>query len=266
MAFSARQAPRPSHQQPNNPPAPRNPKKDQPRTGTCNWCKREGHWESDCQKKESQAQAQQGTDKSNNRRADKQKNKVGNGNSTVAGAPKSWVAKLEADSNVEEAKSTHGHPVSGDWWEFDSGASRVFHGNLAAFSNYKAFDMPMTIGLTGEEAITKALGSRTLAIRFIPPNSPPIVFHISNAYHTPGMMNLISISHLDNLGRKIQFHSKHIHIWNGDELELSVPRVGTYKCRGEVIMLEQANAVKVSHTSWHRRCAHLGHSSLQELA
>lgn len=166
----------------------------------------------------------------NMRHAEKNKNKVGKGD-PAANDPKTWVAKLLVDSNPEEAKSTHDHPISGDWWEFDLGTTRGFHGDIAAFSDYKPFDAPIPISLAGNGATTNVLGTGALTIQFLPPNSPPVTFRISNAYHTPGIMNLISIGHLDNLGPRIQFFSKGIDIWNSDELGLSIPHEGnTCRC------------------------------------
>ncbi|KAG8927190.1 hypothetical protein FRC01_007869, partial [Tulasnella sp. 417] len=263
-AFAARPAGRPPQSRHDK----RRPPKDKDKTGTCNFCKREGHWESDCnRKKEFQAQAQQGAEKSNQRRAEKIKAKSTRTDENTPYDKRSWIAKLSEDEPKEEARSTHDHPTTGEWWEFDSGASRVFHGDIAAFSNYKAFDKPIPIGLATNGASTNALGTGTLTINFFPPKSAPTTFTITNAYHAPGIMNLISIAHLDDLGRKIQFHSKRIDIWDGDLLELSVPRTGnSYQCRGEVVFPEKGHATKLSRDTWHRRCGHLGHTSLLELA
>ncbi|KAG8926805.1 hypothetical protein FRC01_008347 [Tulasnella sp. 417] len=263
VAFAARPGGRP--------PQPRQDKRKQnkDKTGTCNFCKREGHWESDCnKKKEYQLQAQQGADKSNQRRSEKLKAKSTKGDENAAPFDKrSWIAKLSKDDPSEEAKITHERPTAGEWWEFDSGASRVFHGDIAAFSDYKAFEKPIPIGLAADGASMNALGTGTLTIRFLPPNSPPIDFTITKAYHAPGIMNLISIAHLDDLGRRIQFHSKQIDIWDGDVLELSVPRNGnSYSCCGEIIFPEKGHATKISRVTWHRRCGHLGHTSILELA
>lgn len=259
------------------PPRPRNkgqpnknkdkPPSSQDKTGTCNWCRREGHWEADCNKKrEMHAQAQQGADKSNQRR-NKNKNKNGNGKDTDASA---WVAKIAEDDQGEQAKSTNGSDADGNWWEFDSGASRVFHGDLSAFANYKPFDTPIPIGLATSGSSASALGSGDITIRFSPTNSPSVKFTITGVYYAPGMMSLISIRHLDDLGRRAEFSGQRLKIWKDDKLELSIPRIGnSYKCRGLVVPPENpetVHAAKTSQTLWHRRWGHLGHSSLLEMS
>lgn len=81
-------------------------------------------------------------------------------------------------------------------------------------------------------------------------------------YYAPGMMNLISISHLDNLGHRIEFHESCIDIWDGKTLELSVPQTrNAYRVRGEVVLPESARAAKLPQTSWHLRCGHIGNSA-----
>lgn len=242
-------------------------RKDQDKTGTCNWCKREGHWEKECKKKKAaQAQDQQGADKSNLRRQDK--NKGGGGKGDKTSPDSSWVAKIVDEKETEEeAKATRDTTANSEWWEFDSGATRVFYGNLEAFSDYKPFDKPIVIGLATSGASTQALGSGSLNILFHPPNASSSLIHITKAYYAPGMMNLVSISHLDDLGKRVQFFDKQINIWHGEKLELSVPRVGnSYKCRGDVVLPEKASAAKLSQDSWHRRWAHIGHSTLEEIA
>ncbi|KAG8938022.1 hypothetical protein FRC00_001925 [Tulasnella sp. 408] len=181
-----------------------------------------------------QAQVQQGEEKSNQKHAEK--NKPGKGDSTPALDEKTWVAKICNDDEVEEAKAI----------------------------DYTPFTKPVNIGLTTDGASTKAFGSGPLHVRFFPPNSSPVKIPITKAYYAPGIMSLISISHLDNLGQRIQFYNKRIDIWHGDDLELSIPRVGnSYKCQGEVILPDTAsaaNATKSTHDHWHQRYGHIGHS------
>ncbi|KAG8887327.1 hypothetical protein FRC00_000462, partial [Tulasnella sp. 408] len=224
------------------------------KTGVCHWCSREGHYEKECRKKkDAQREAQQGAEKSNQRRAEK-KTKNGKGDENSPPDHGAWVATALSDAPPEEAKTTNGTPAAGEWWEFDSGATQVFHGNFAAFSDYKAFDKPIPIGLATNGASTNALGEGSITIRFLPPDSPSVTYRISKAYYVPGIVNLISIRYLDDLGKRIQFSGKRIDIWSGNKLDLSVPRVGnTYRCRGEVILPDRAHAAKLPQASWHRR-------------
>ncbi|KAG8920142.1 hypothetical protein FRC00_010424 [Tulasnella sp. 408] len=152
------------------------------------------------QDKTGASQAQQGADKSNQKHAEKNRNKPGKGDSTPVLDGKTWVAKICDDDDGEEAKAIGETTPTGSWWEFNSGATRVFHGDLNAFSDYTPFVKPVNIGLATDGASTKAFGSGTLRVRFFPPNSSPVEIPITKAYYAPGIMSLISISYLDDLG------------------------------------------------------------------
>ncbi|KAG8960233.1 hypothetical protein FRC00_000735 [Tulasnella sp. 408] len=127
------------------------------KTGVCHWCSREGHYEKDCRKKkDAQREAQQGAESPIN-------TKNGKGDENSPPDHSAWVATALSDAPTEEAKTTNGTPAAGEWWEFDSGATQVFHGNFAAFSDYKAFDKPILIGLATNGASTNASGKKILA-------------------------------------------------------------------------------------------------------
>ncbi|KAG8989072.1 hypothetical protein FRB90_002415 [Tulasnella sp. 427] len=274
-AFAARQGRQPRQQprqhrqqQQPQPTNPQQPRKEEKRTGACNWCKRKGHWESDCnKKKEMQVQAQQGADVSNKRQQEKQKLKAQKSEPSAVDL-KMWTASLSIDLPASEnANATTDANPTAEWWEFDSGATRVFHGNLAAFSNYKPFSKPLRIGLASDKDSLNALGSGSLTIKLLPPNGPPVPITISKAFYAPGIVNLISISHLNDHGRRVVFSNKRIKVWHGTNLELSLDRVGNlYRCRGEIIFPEKAQSAKTDVTAWHRRWGHMGITSLKEIA
>jgi len=221
-------------------------KKQQPkRKGECNYCKKPGHWERECRRKQADQDGSSSSSSSQirqneNRRQERKPQRKDEGASDC----QAFMGKTNLNGRIQ------------DVWYSDSGASRHVTGRKDWLHGYGAFDHPISVSLTNNGTV-EALGEGSVHIEaYILDKWIPCV--IRNVIYIPGAVNLFSEGVMDEKGFKIVRENKKVIFYkNGQEGPQAEWINGTYimkfKPSKDVALGTQVNSSKL----WHDRLAHI---------